>query len=74
MINIKSIQINLIHILGGITKEETQNYVNDRVTYYKNKGYKYAYHEIYEYVCKLNGLSKQEWIDKVYNYINKYNE
>ena len=48
--------------------------ISERNIYFRNKGYNYAYYEIYKYICELNGISKQEWIDKVYNYISKHNE
>ena len=63
---LKIIQIKLIHILGGRTIEEIDKFSE----YYKYKGYLYAYWEMRNYCKSLNGLSKQKWIDKVWNIIN----
>ena len=68
---LKIIQIKIIHSLGGRTIEETSQHITERFNYFRNKGYDKAYYEMYKYVESLNGLSKQEWIDKVWKYINK---
>lgn len=65
---LKIIQIKLIHILGGYTKEEYEQ--NFKYGYYVgNKNIVIIFKEL---TIKYYGCSKQTWIDKIYNAINKF--
>lgn len=59
----KTIQNKLIHVLGGYTKEEyilqgRTNFINGKI--FRNT-------ELRNLMKLINGVSKQEWIDKIYN-------
>lgn len=66
MINIKNIQIKLIHILGGYTYEDINK--NLKNTYNKgiNDGQRRAFKILHDKISSLYGLSKQKWIDEVW--------
>ena len=59
-------QVKLIHILGGYTYEDINK--NLKNTYNKgiNDGQHRAFKILYYKISSLYGLSKQEWIDKVW--------
>lgn len=58
-------QSKLIHLLGGYTKDE---YVlQGRVGFTNGKLVRTM--ELRNLITLINGVSKQEWIDKVYNEI-----
>ena len=67
---LKTIQIKLIHVLGGYTEEEYNNSFNE--------GYYIASRQITDTLKAMTivyyGCSKQIWIDKIYNAINKFYE
>ena len=64
---LKTIQIKLIHILGGYTEEEYNTSFND--------GYYIASKQITDTLKALTivyyGCSKQEWINKIYSKIQE---
>ena len=59
-------QVKLIHILGGYTYEDINK--NLKNTYNKgiNDGQYRAFKILHDKISSLYGLSKQEWIDKVW--------
>lgn len=59
----KTIQNKLIHVLGGYTKSE---YVLQGRTGFIN-GKTVRNMELRNLMMIINGVSKQEWIDKIYN-------
>ena len=67
---LKTIQIKLIHVLGGYTEEEYNKSFND--------GYYIASKQITDTLKAVTivyyGCSKQTWIDKIYNAINNFYE
>lgn len=66
---LKNIQIKLIHLLGGVSKDEAIKINNDSF----NKGNIFGRYVIRRYFIELEkqiyGKSKQEWIDIVHNAI-----
>lgn len=68
-------QVKLIHILGGYTKEEYKIQTANIANKYDKLGFKRGI--IYlaiqlEYIAIQNyGCSKQEWIDKIYSKIKE---
>lgn len=59
----KTIQNKLIHLLGGYTQNEYNlqgrtNFINGKIV--RNI-------ELRNLMKLINGVSKQEWIDKIYN-------
>lgn len=71
----KHIQIKLIHILGGYTKEEYNIQTTNIANKYHNLGFKrgiiYLATQL-EYIAVKNyGCSKQEWINKIYSKIQE---
>lgn len=66
---LKNIQIKLIHLLGGVSKDEAIKINNDSF----NKGNIFGRYIIRRYFIELEkqiyGKSKQEWIDIVHNAI-----
>ena len=73
MINIKIIQIKLIHILGGYTKDEykassIKTCEND-VKYGFKLGIRYLAIQLEHIAIQNYGCSKQDWIDKIYSKI-----
>ena len=67
---LKTIQIKLIHVLGGYTKEEYNKSFNDGC-YIASKQ---ITNTLKELTIVYYGCSKQTWIDKIYNAINKFYE
>lgn len=76
---LKTIQIKLIHILGGYTKEEYKmHYIElSKKRYYEGEecgfklGIRYLAIQL-EHIAKQNyGCSKQDWIDKIYSKIQE---
>ena len=76
---LKTIQIKLIHLLGGYTKDEYRilsSTVHNKV--YEN-GVKYGFECGIRYLAKQlehiaiqnYGCSKQDWIDKIYSKIQE---
>ena len=63
---LKTIQIKLIHILGGYTYEDINK--NLKNTYNKgiNDGQRRAFKILHDKISSLYGLSKQKWIDEVW--------
>ena len=70
MINIKNIQVKLIHILGGYTKEDINKNLKNSYNKGINDGQYKAFLILHDKISSLYGLSKQEWIDKVWYIIN----
>ena len=66
---LKNIQIKLIHLLGGLSKDEVLKINHDSF----NKGNIFGRYIIRRYFIELEkqiyGKSKQEWIDIVHNAI-----
>ena len=79
MINIKTTQIKLIHLLGGCTKDEYRIYSNNvHNKAYENGaksgfefGIKYLANQLEHIAIQNYGCSKQEWIDKIYSKIKE---
>ena len=76
---LKTIQIKLIHILGGYTKEECKIHfssINDKGYY---NGFKYGFEvgirhlaiQLEHIAIQNYGCSKQDWIDKIYSKIQE---
>lgn len=60
---LKIIQSKLIHLLGGYTRNE---YIwQGRTNFIKGKIFRNT--ELRNLMKLINGVSKQEWIDKIYN-------
>ena len=76
MINIKTIQIKLIHLLGGYTKDDYRISSIDK-TY--DNGFKHGFESGTRYLAaqlehiavQNYGCSKQDWIDKIYSKIQE---
>ena len=72
---LKTIQIKLIHILGGYTKEEYK--ISSIVVHnkaYENGakcGIRYLAKQLEHIAIQNYGCSKQEWIDKIYSKIQE---
>jgi hypothetical protein len=60
---LKVIQIKLIHVLGGYTKDEYDSQC--RTNFIKGKLVRNI--EIQTLMKLIKGVSKQEWIDIIYN-------
>lgn len=75
----KTIQIKLIHLLGGYTKDEYRIYSsNVHNKAYKNGakdgfeiGIKYLAIKLEHIAVQNYGCSKQDWIDKIYSKIQE---
>ena len=69
----KIIQIKLIHILGGYTKDEYKTAANKTsekdVEYGVKLGIKYLATQLEHIAVQNYGCSKQDWIDKIYSKI-----
>ena len=76
---LKTIQIKLIHILGGCTKDEYKTYYiefnkriyNEGANYGFELGVKYLSTQLENIAIQNYGCSKQEWIDKIYSKIQE---
>ena len=70
---LKIIQIKLIHILGGYTKDEYKTAANKTskkdVKYGFKSGIKYLATQLEHIAVQNYGCSKQDWIDKIYSKI-----
>lgn len=74
---LKIIQIKLIHILGGYTKDEYKtaaikayNKTSEKdVKYGVKLGIRYLAIQLEHIVVQNYGCSKQDWIDKIYSKI-----
>lgn len=72
---LKTIQIKLIHSLGGYTKEEYK--ISSIVVHnkaYENGakcGIRYLAKQLEHIAIQNYGCSKQEWIDKIYSKIQE---
>lgn len=68
-------QVKLIHILGGYTKEEYNIQTTNIANKYHNLGFKrgiiYLAIQLENIAIQNYGCSKQEWIDKIYFKIKK---
>lgn len=65
---LKSIQIKLIHILGGYTKDEYNSYSNFEFI----QGLIIRNNQIKVLADELYGADKQTWIDAIYKELLKY--
>ena len=69
----KIIQIKLIHILGGYTKDEYKTASiktrEEDIKYGFKSGIKYLATQLEYIAIKNYGCSKQDWIDKIYSKI-----
>ena len=68
---LKTIQIKIIHSLGGYTKAECYKYVNENGKYYFNLGIKRLAEQLEDIAIQNYGCSKQKWIDKIYSKIQE---
>lgn len=76
---LKTTQINLIHILGGYTKNEYRIHSNTVHNKAYENGVKYGFECGIRYLAKQlkyiaiqnYGCSKQDWIDKIYSKIQE---
>ena len=72
---LKHIQIKLIHILGGYTKEEykiqTTNIANKYINSEFKRGIIYLARQLENIAIQNYGCSKQEWINKIYSKIKE---
>lgn len=70
---LKIIQIKLIHILGGYTKDEYKTVANKTskkdVEYGVKLGIRYLAIQLEHIAVQNYGCSKQNWIDKIYSKI-----
>lgn len=68
-------QVKLIHILGGYTKEEYNIQTTNIANKYHNLGFKrgiiYLAIQLENIAIQNYGCSKQEWIDKIYSKIKE---
>ena len=69
----KIIQIKLIHILGGYTKDEYKTAsiktCEEDVKHVFKSGIKYLAAQLEHIAIQNYGCSKQDWIDKIYSKI-----
>ena len=73
----KTIQINLIHILGGYTKNEYNAAFTKAYNKNCEKDFKYGFKQGIKYLAiqlehiaiQNYGCAKQDWIDKIYSKI-----
>ena len=72
---LKHIQIKLIHILGGYTKEEYKIQTTNIANKYNKLGFRrgiiYLARQLENIAAQNYGCSKQEWIDKIYSNIQE---
>ena len=76
---LKTIQIKLIHLLGGCTKDEYKTYYiefnkriyNEGANYGLELGIKYLATQLEHIAIQNYGCSKQDWIDKIYSKIQE---
>ena len=72
---LKIIQIKLIHILDGYTKEEYNIQTTNIANKYHNLGFKrgirYLAKQLEHITIQNYGCSKQDWIDKIYSKIQE---
>lgn len=76
---LKTIQIKLIHSLGGCTKDEYKTYYiefnkriyNEGANYGLELGIKYLATQLEHIAIQNYGCSKQDWIDKIYSKIQE---
>ena len=68
-------QVKLIHILGGYTKEKYNIQTTNIANKYHNLGFKrgiiYLAIQLENIAIQNYGCSKQEWIDKIYSKIQE---